>query len=211
MAELQINLRSKTSQEYIWAVDTDEQFPLHLNQSTSVKGRDPNTTLQVTQTTRAARIWVVGGSFEIRFQCVNVFGSFVNSQKFDSKKINLTFFIAWDLSDTKSHRRELSFWQIKDQYTLRAPQKSQENVMVEIEINRRSNDVHPHIWAPEYIRSIVPASELLYEGKGTGTLLSLYKLLRLRGPRDFGSTRVHLVLKAFWDFLYCLKEYDLKK
>ena len=41
MTELQINLRSKTSQEHIWAVGTDEQFPLHPNYSTSVKVRGP--------------------------------------------------------------------------------------------------------------------------------------------------------------------------
>ena len=64
--------------------------------------------------------------------------------------------------------------------------------MVEIEINIRSNEAHPSIWVPEYIRAIVPASELLYEGKGTGTLLPLYKLLRLRGPRDLGSLGVLL-------------------
>ena len=41
MIEIQINLRSKTSQEYIWAVGTHEQFPLHPNYSTSVKVRGP--------------------------------------------------------------------------------------------------------------------------------------------------------------------------
>ena len=81
MNELQINLRSKTSQEHIWAVGTDEQFPLHPNYSTSVKGRDPITTLQVTQTARAARIWAVGCPFEARFQCVNAFWEFLRNLK----------------------------------------------------------------------------------------------------------------------------------
>ena len=48
--------------------------------------------------------------------------------------------------------------------------------MVEIEINIRITEAHPHVWYVEYIRAIVPASELLYECKGTGTLLPLYKL-----------------------------------
>ena len=64
--------------------------------------------------------------------------------------------------------------------------------MIEIEINLRSNEAHPSIWAREYIRAIVPASDLLYEGKGTGTQLPLYKLLRLRGPREFGPLEARL-------------------
>ena len=58
--------------------------------------------------------------------------------------------------------------------------------MVEIYINRRSKRSLPLIWTPEYIRVIAPAFELLYEGRETGTLLPLYNLLRLRGPREFG-------------------------
>ena len=46
--------------------------------------------------------------------------------------MQLTFFIDARLKDTKSHSQELSFWQIKDQSTFRALQKSQENVMIEI-------------------------------------------------------------------------------
>ena len=36
MAELYINLRSKTSSASIWAVGTHEQFPLHPNNFTNV-------------------------------------------------------------------------------------------------------------------------------------------------------------------------------
>ena len=64
--------------------------------------------------------------------------------------------------------------------------------MIEIEINLRSNEAHPRIWAPGTPCTIAPASELLYECKGTGTLLPLYKLLRLRGPRDFGPLGARL-------------------
>ena len=64
--------------------------------------------------------------------------------------------------------------------------------MVEIWINLRSNEAHPSIWALGTPCTIAPASELLYECKGTGTLLPLYKLLRLRGPRDFGPPGAHL-------------------
>ena len=83
-----------------------------------------------------------------------------------------------NLTDTKSHSQELSFWQTKDLIALSGVQKSQENVMVEIKINLRSKRPTHYIWAPEYIRAIAPAFELLYEGKGTGTLLPLYKLFK---------------------------------
>ena len=58
--------------------------------------------------------------------------------------------------------------------------------MTELYINLRSKTSSASIWAPEYILASAPASELLYECKGTGTLLPLYKLLRLRGPRGLG-------------------------
>ena len=76
-----------------------------------------------------------------------VLGVFEKSQKYDLKKMNLTFFKNRDLSDTKNHSQELSFWQIKDQSTLSAPQKYQEKVMIEISSNLRSKSVRPHIWA----------------------------------------------------------------
>ena len=48
MTELYINLRSKRPTASIWAVGTDEQLSLHPIYSTSVKGREHITTLQVT-------------------------------------------------------------------------------------------------------------------------------------------------------------------
>ena len=42
--------------------------------------------------------------------------------------------------------------------------------MIEIEINLRLDESTHYIWVHEYIREIAPASELRYEGKGTGAL-----------------------------------------
>ena len=64
--------------------------------------------------------------------------------------------------------------------------------MTELYINLRSKRSTAPIWTPEYIRAIALASKLLYECKGTGTRLPLYKLLRLRGPRVFGPWEVRL-------------------
>ena len=64
--------------------------------------------------------------------------------------------------------------------------------MTELTINLRLNDAQHYILDdgsdeqfplhPNYSTSV----------KGRGTLLPLYKLLRLRGPREFGPSEAHL-------------------
>ena len=61
--------------------------------------------------------------------------------------------------------------------------------MIEIAINRRSKTSTAPIWALEYIRAIAPASELLYECKGTGPYYHSTSYLDCAGRANLGHWR----------------------
>ena len=88
----------------------------------------------------------------------------------DSKKV-------YTRSDTnprrnviKSHSQKLILEHSKGLYALSEGQKGFEKVMPELMINLRLNEASVPKRAGQYIRAIAPATELLFECKGSGTL-----------------------------------------
>ena len=113
------------------------------------------------------------------------------------------------LSMVNMQAADLRIWHNQDVTFLQGWQKSQEKVMAELMINWRLCEPPAHIRYKGSQITIAPASELLYECKGSGTLLPLCKLLwkwfLVREPRDLGLQRVNFGPSgadwgSFWGF-----------